>query len=178
MALVRSGLKTGGQVVMENEINSTVVTENVESVEENVTISKTEFEKRLNNKFGEGAKKELKRIMEELGVASIEDIKAKLTPAVPVASVADTTRLMELETELGNSKREVENLKALTLAYKHGADAETAEDAVALLRGKGEELTDDNIKKVVAKLRKSNDGFGTKPTTTQDKPQVPIKKIY
>jgi len=154
---------------MENEENKVLTVEDGTTVadpvvEETVTLTKKEFEQRLNGKFGEGAKKELKRVLDELGVKSYDELKTKLT---------DTS-------ELQTAKTRVTQLEAERLAIKNGATVDEAEDAIALLRGKGQELTEENIKNAVARFRKANGKqIGTLPNTQNDKStKKPIPKAF
>jgi hypothetical protein len=147
---------------MEDEKDLTTATTATETViEDNVTLSKKEFEQRLNGKFGEGAKKELKRVLDEFGVKSYDELKTKLT---------DTTELQSI-------KSRVTQLEAERIALMNGATADEAEDAIALLRGKGKELTESNIKEAVARFRtvQGKAQIGTLPQGTKDKSE--IKKI-
>ncbi len=153
---------------MENEKELTTVVDETTTpaavVEETITLSKKEFEQRLTGKFGEGAKKESKRMLEELGVKTYDELKEKLAS------------MNELET----TKTRITQLEAERLAIRNGATVDEAEDAIALLRGKGQELTEENIKNAVARFRKAgSQQIGTLPTTQTDKTnKKPIPKVF
>lgn len=128
--------------------------------EDMVQYTKSEFEQRLNNKFGEGASKAEKRILQEFGVANLEELKKKMQ---------DPEQLQQLNDQLSSSKQELEQLKAERIAISNGASPEIAENVVALIKGKGQEMTEENVKKALAFFRTgaSTQSFGTTPAQQQ-----------
>lgn len=122
-----------------------------------VTIDQSDLELRLNNKFAEGAKKESKRMLEELGFQNLDEAKKFKEDFATIKAQKET-----VEKELVDVKGKLTKYDAIALALKSGASQETADDVIALVRGKGEELTEENIKKAIARFSKSSP-FGTLP---------------
>ena len=130
-------------------------------------LDEKDFEQRLNNKFAEGAKKAEKNFLDELGYKSKEDLSEVIKNA------------KEVETKYQATLSELNQLKAERMAMKLGATAEVAENVVALLKGKSQEISEENIKAAMAIFqgtKPASQGFGTPPTprtTTSTKKQVP-----
>ena len=130
-------------------------------------LDEKELEQRLVNKFAEGAKKAEKNFLDELGYKSKEELSEVIKNAKDVESKYQTT-LSELN-----------QLKAERMAIQLGANAEVAENVVALLKGKGQEISEENIKAAMAIFqgtKPASQGFGTPPTTrstTTTKKQIP-----
>jgi predicted XRE-type DNA-binding protein len=117
----------------------------VEEIKEEM-FTKKELEERIKNAIKEGERKEQKRLFEDLGVTSIEDLK-KLKADGDITK----TQYNELKAELDTSSNELSKLKAERVALKYVKSIEDAEDLVALVKGKGLELTEENIKVVALK---------------------------
>jgi hypothetical protein len=142
----------------ENNQNQTQQTQQTnqttQTTEETLSITKTELENRLNGKFGEGAKKAAKDLLAELGVKTKEEAIARLA------------ELKEAQDARSKAEVELSSLKAERAALKYGADEADVADVVAMLKGKGQELTEENIKAVVEKYFKKQQGStpsGVKP---------------
>jgi len=125
--------------------------------EETLSLTKTELENRLNGKFGEGAKKAAKELLAELGVKTKEEAIARLA------------ELKEAQEARSKAETELSSLKAERMALKYGASADDVEDVVALIKGKGQELTEENIKAAVEKYFKKpgQPPNGVKPADRQ-----------
>jgi len=130
-------------------------------------LDEKDFEQRLNNKFAEGAKKAEKNFLEELGYKTKEELSEVIKNA------------KEVETKYQATLSELNQFKAERMAIKLGANAEVAENVVALLKGKGQEISEENIKAAMAIFqgtKPASQGFGTAPTTrstTSTKKQIP-----
>ena len=157
-------------------VEPTVVEPTVEPVVEAVKptqgtkkleLEEKEYELRLNNKFAEGAKKAEKNFLDELGYKSKEELSEMIKNA------------KDVETKYQTTLSELNQLKAERMAMKLGATAEVAENVVALLKGKGQEVSDENIKaamEIFQGTKPASQGFGTTPTprsTTTNKKETP-----
>ncbi|HHU55648.1 MAG TPA: hypothetical protein GXZ48_03005 [Acholeplasmataceae bacterium] len=115
--------------------------EGKETDEETITLKKSEYEEMLKNKFAEGARKATQ------GKLGNEDNKEKKDEAI---------------NDVAQLKIELELLKAEKIAGKLGVKPDYQEDLVALVLGKGLELTEENIKKEADKhkewLKASDEG--------------------
>lgn len=109
--------------------------------DEILSLSKTEFQARLDGKYGEGAKKATKDILKDLGVVTLDDAKNAIS------------KLKEAEERATKAENELNQAKHERMAIKLGATAEQAEDVVALLKGKGLEINEENLKKHIAKFK-------------------------
>lgn len=167
----------------ETKVDETVVADQTTKVEETVTpevkpevsttqtkkleLDEKDFEQRLNNKFAEGAKKAEKNFLDELGYKS----KEELSEVIKLAK--------DVETKYQTALSELNQLKAERMAIRLGSTAEVAENVVALLKGKGQEISEENIKAAMAIFqgaKPASQGFGTPPTTrstTTTKKQIP-----
>jgi hypothetical protein len=141
--------------------------------EKTVTLTEKELEQRFTNKFAEGAKREAKRLFDELGVTNLDDLKTKLeNPEVK----AELERLKKVEDDYSKTAVELSQLKAERVAIKLGATAEIAENVVALVKGKGQDLTEENVKSALEFFQKNaQKGFGTLPKGRETESK--IKKI-
>jgi len=108
-----------------------------ENNEETVTITKVELEKRLNNKFAEGARKAQQ---DKLDVNSTEPNKTS-------TGENNSQKQPDNNNEISSIKEELKVLKAEKAVRSFGVKDSYAEDLIALVRGKGLELTEDNLKK-------------------------------
>lgn len=130
------------------------------SNDETITMTKSEFEAKLNQKYAEGAR------------------KAQTTGGNNNTQNPENTGQKEKNGENGQAKtdefvtlkNEVELLRGEKLALKQGVKTDYAEDAVAILKGKGLEINEANMKSIVDKhpeWKTSNDekseGGGAKP---------------
>jgi len=159
--------KQSAEKQKESETKTVTETKTDDTKKEKVSFEKDEFEQRLNNKFAEGAKKAEKNLLEELGFDSKDDLK----------EIVKSNK--ELSEKYDSASQELSNLKAERLAIKLGADAEIAENAVALLKGKDKEINEENMKEAI-KIFNGNStsrGFGTTPKnrTADDDKKAPPK---
>lgn len=133
--------------------------------EDLLSFKKDEFEQRLNNKFAEGAKKAEKNLIEEFGFESKEDFKKALETA------------KELQSKYDEASSELSQLKAEKMVISAGGSADIAENVIALVKGKGQELSEENIKAALEVFNpKIAKGFGTPPNNqngTKPKKQIP-----
>ena len=147
--------------------NETVVTQEVETptVEvkpqenevKNVTFSEKEFEERLTNKYAEGARKAESKLLQDLGISTKEDLKKVLEGAGAKDDV-----IKDWDNKYNNLSKETEQLKAERLVMSKGADVNTAENVVALIKGKGLEVNEENITATLELFNKANrQSFGT-----------------
>lgn len=125
-----------------------------------ITLTKEELETKLNQKFAEGARKAQEGKLEN---GKIEDPKQTIEPTKTQEPVASTNNDIE------DIKGELASLRAEKIALKLGVNPSFTEDLVALCRGKGLELIEENMKKEVEKhsewlLQNSGEsGSGIKP---------------
>ena len=142
--------------------------------ETKIEFTEAELEARFKNKFAEGAAKERKRLLEEMGITSVEEAKAyklKLTEA--------ETKMLEYENQIKEATQKLTNYEAERLALKSGASQEMAENAVALVKGKGLEITEENIKKALEVLNSANPkGFGSLPKQQEGQEKKRIPKVF
>jgi len=159
------GAGTGETPVVNEETKTVEGSNEVKTAEETKTtkeedllsFKKEEFEQRLNNKFAEGAKKAEKNLIEEFGFESKEDFDKAIKSA------------KELEAKYQEASSELSQLKAEKLVISAGGSAGIAENVIALVKGKGQELTEENIKSALEVFAPNQaKGFGTKPTTRND----------
>lgn len=133
--------------------------------EDLISFKKDEFEQRLNNKFAEGAKKAESNLIKEFGFESKEDFAKTIKAA------------KELEQKYNEASSELSQLKAEKLVVKAGGDTNIAENVIALIKGKGQDLTEDNIKAALEVFQPTKGkGFGTAPRqneNTKTKKQTP-----
>lgn len=117
-----------------------------------------------NRKFAEGAKKKEKEICAMFNVASINDLKA-LVEGAP-------------------KKADYDSLMAKSICSDLDVKKDCKDDLIAIVKGKGLELTEDNIKSVLEKHPEwkvnSNDDRGRSlfigKTGGKDKPAEPNEK--
>lgn len=130
--------------------------------ESTVNLTKEELAERYNNKFAEGARKAEKSILEELGVKSLDELKSK----VGVKSTEDVNEKHEASnndnTDVEEMKKEIATLKALNACNELSVKKEFQEDVLSIIRGKGLEVTEENIKATVEKhphfIQKKDEG--------------------
>jgi hypothetical protein len=143
--------------------------EKVLEVEEEVKLSKKDFDTRLKNKFIEGQEKAKKDFLEKNGIESIDDLKKFKEENELTKKEFET-----LKEQFNTSNQELSKLKAERVALKYVKNIDDAEDLVALVRGKGLELTEENLK-VVAEKRFQ--GTTVKQIGTEEKNQTKTKPI-
>jgi predicted XRE-type DNA-binding protein len=109
-------------------------------------FTKKELEERIKNAIKEGERKEQKRLFEDLGVTSIEDLKK-------LKADGDLTKTQydELKNQYDKANGELSKYQAERVALKFVKSIDDAEDLVALVKGKGLELTEVNLKAVAEK---------------------------
>lgn len=115
------------------------------SGEETITLKKSEYEEMLKNKFAEGVRKAQQ--------GKLDDKKDDTNE--------NKNKVNNTDNDILSIKQELELLKAEKIAGKLGIKPDYQEDLVALVRGKGLELTEENLKKEVEKHKEwllSNDG--------------------
>lgn len=115
------------------------------SSEETITLKKSEYEEMLKNKFIEGVRKAQQ--------GKLDDKKDDTNE--------NKNKVNNTDNDILSIKQELELLKAEKIAGKLGIKPDYQEDLVALVRGKGLELTEENLKKEVEKHKEwllSNDG--------------------
>ena len=110
--------------------------------EEIVTLKKSELEQRYTNKFAEGAKKAEKTLLEELGLKSKDELKELLSKIKEEPKAEETVQQL---------KAELTEIKALNIIKDEDIKKEYQGDVIALLKGKGLDLTEENIKAEIAK---------------------------
>ena len=121
---------------------------------ETITMTKAEYEAKLNQKFAEGARKA------QIG----GDSNTSDNPQKAKQSENSTENKDNSKDEIATIKNELEILKGEKLALKQGVKPEYAEDAVAILKGKGLEVSEANMKAIVEKhpeWKMSNDTQGS-----------------
>lgn len=115
------------------------------SGEETITLKKSEYEEMLKNKFIEGVRKAQQ--------GKLDDKKDDTNE--------NKNKVNNTDNDILSIKQELELLKAEKIAGKLGIKPDYQEDLVALVRGKGLELTEENLKKEAEKHKEwllSNDG--------------------
>lgn len=115
------------------------------SGEETITLKKSEYEEMLKNKFAEGVRKAQQ--------GKLDDKKDDTNE--------NKNKVNNTDNDILSIKQELELLKAEKIAGKLGIKPDYQEDLVALVRGKGLELTEENLKKEAEKHKEwllSNDG--------------------
>lgn len=143
--------------------------------EETVILKKSEYEQIQTNKYAEGGRKGREKMLEELGVKSVDELKLKLNDPEVAKKLA---RLAELEDAHIKVSEELSVLKSKDAAIKAGATKDNVDLVIALVRGQGKELNDENLKAAVAVFAGSK-SFGTQPGgTKQDQEKKPIPKIF
>lgn len=106
--------------------------------EETITLTKAEYETKLNQKYAEGARK-----AQEGKLATNPDDKGN--PASQTNPVVDTNKgLIE---DVAKIKDELATAKAMNFATDNNIKSEFKEDLVAIIKGKGLEPTAENVKK-------------------------------
>jgi hypothetical protein len=123
--------------------------------EETITLTKAEYEAKLQQKFAEGARK----------------AQGSSGGGEPPKKDEDLTKKTQGDAsgEIANIKSELELLKGEKLALKQGIKPDYTEDAVALLKGKGLEINEANMKSIIEKHPEwklssdPNEGTGAKP---------------
>jgi hypothetical protein len=141
------------------------------AADEKKALEEKELEQRLTGKYAEGAKKATKELLDQFGVKTAEELKARYDA------------LNGADSKLKTTEETLSKLQAERIAIKNGASFEMAEDAIALLKGKGQELTEENIKTVVDKWIKQGGTAGTPggilpngKKQGDDKP--PVKRVF
>lgn len=109
--------------------------------EDKITLTKLEFEEKLKQKFAEGARKAQEG---KLGEDNKKDEKTN-------ESEKKGEKGDDMLKEVSKIKDELAVLKAEKIASTLGVKASYTEDVVALVRGKGLELNEENLKKEVEK---------------------------
>lgn len=122
--------------------------------EETITMTKAEYEAKLNQKFAEGARK----------AAKGGDGNNPNNPQNTKPGENSSENKGNNNDEIVSIKNELEILKGEKLALKQGVKPDYAEDAVAILKGKGLEISEANMKAIVEKhpeWKMSNDTQGS-----------------
>lgn len=123
--------------------------------EETITLKKSEYEAKLQQKFAEGARK-----------AQTSGLTNKTQEE---KNENKEQKNGENQDDFAKLKYEVELLRGEKLAIKQGVKPEYAEDAVALLKGKGLEVNEENMKSIIDKhpewklSNSSSEASGAKP---------------
>lgn len=104
--------------------------------DEKITLTKAELEEKLKQKYAEGARK-----------AS----EGKITPNLQEGANPPQAQNPPAVDKLAELEKEVSQLRGEKLALNAGIDATFCEDAIALLRGKGLEINDANVKQIAEK---------------------------
>jgi 3-methyladenine DNA glycosylase AlkD len=116
-------------------------------MEENVTMTQKELAEKIQNAFAEGSRKSVKTLFEELGIENKEAIK-KYKEDFELSKTEIQKRedaLKVKDDEIGKRDIELSVLKAEKIALKY-TNQENIENVIALIRGKGQEITEANIK--------------------------------
>lgn len=137
---------------------------------ESITLTKKELDDKIKNSFAEGTRKEQKRLFEELGVASIDDLKQ-------LKANGDLTKTQydELKAQYDTANGDLTRLQAERVALKFVKSIDDAEDLVALVKGKGLELTEANLK-AVAEKRFQGTNVRQVGTDQTNENKAPVKK--
>ena len=137
---------------------------------ESITLTKKELDEKIKNSFAEGTRKEQKRLFEEIGVASLEDLK-KLKADGDLSK----TQYDELKTQFETANNNLSKLQAERVALNYVKSIDDAEDLVALVKGKGSDLTEENLK-AVAEKRFQSTTVKQVGTETKNETKTPVKK--
>lgn len=150
----------GGGAGSDNQNDNENKDENNEKQgEETITLTKADYEKKLQEKFAEGARKASQRGGSN---NTSEPQKSKENENLGEKKADNSSEINEIKSEL-------ELLRGEKLALKQGVKADYAEDVVAILKGRGLEINKENVKAIVDKhpeWKASNDkgeGSGAKP---------------
>lgn len=131
--------------------------------EDKITLTKAEYEEKLKQKFAEGARKAQQ--------GKLDDKKDDTNE--------NKDKVNNTDNDILSIKQELELLKAEKIAGKIGIKTDFQEDLVALVRGKGLELTEENIKKEAERHKEwftQNDGgSGTRKLGSTDGDTTPPK---
>ena len=123
------------------------------------TNGQSKDDKSTQQHFAEGARKENKKWLTELGVSSIEEAKQKLgltsnqnnpdngKKKEPDKKTEDNPGTVSPDVE--NLKKEVQELKAYKLANELGISKDFVEDAIAICVGKGVEVTEQSLQDII-----------------------------
>ena len=137
---------------------------------ESITLTKKELDEKIKNSFAEGTRKEQKRLFEEIGVASLDDLK-KLKADGDLSK----TQYDELKTQFETANNNLSKLQAERVALNYVKSIDDAEDLVALVKGKGLDLTEENLK-AVAEKRFQSTTVKQVGTETKNETKTPVKK--
>lgn len=106
--------------------------------EETITLTKTEYEAKLNQKYAEGARK-------------AKEGKLEPNPNPEQKDTADLNKNVSADNELlakvTKMEEELATHKAMNYATDNNIKPEFKEDLVAIIKGKGLEATPENVKK-------------------------------
>lgn len=133
-----------------------------EGEEEKITLTQKELDERVKNARAEGSRKSEKALLEELGFESKEAIK-KIKEDVELTKKEKETliaQIKEKETAITQRDTELSTYKAEKVALKLGVGVENVDNVIALVKGKGQELTEENIK-LASEIFKGKSPFGT-----------------
>lgn len=111
--------------------------------EETITLTKAEYAEKLQQKFAEGARK-AKEAPEDNKSKDGEKGKEGEKKGANEAGNDQTQLIQEI-------KEELEGYRGEKLALKLGIKADYTEDAIALLKGKGLAINEENIKNLITK---------------------------
>lgn len=130
-------------------------------VEEKITLTPKELEEKIKNAFAEGSRKSTKTLFEELGFESKEALKKfKEESELTKAEIQKRDEALKLkEQEISKRDTELSTLKAEKIALKYTTQ-DNVENVIALIRGKGQEVTEDNIKEASKYFAKQSQQFG------------------
>jgi hypothetical protein len=137
--------------------------------EEKITLTQKELEEKIKNAFAEGSRKSTKTLFEELGIENKDAIKKLKEDAelskTEIQKREEALKLKEQEI----SKRDVELtlLKAEKIALKYTSQ-ENVENVIALIRGKGQEVTEETIKETSKIFPKSTQQIGQFSKTSEE----------
>ena len=116
-------------------------------VEEKITLTQKELADKISNAYAEGRRKQEKTLFEELGIENKEAIlKLKEASALSQSEIQKREEALKLkEQEISKRDTELSILKAEKIALKY-TSAENVENVIALIKGKGQEITEETIK--------------------------------
>lgn len=116
-----------------------------------ITMTKADYEKKLQEKFAEGARK----------AAGGKEIGS----GAPAGG--DGNPGSSIENDVKAMKEELALYKGMKIAADNGVMAAHQEDLIAIVKGKGQDVNEENIKKVIEKhpewLVKNNETSGVQP---------------
>lgn len=153
------------------ETETTIEDKKEEDKDNKKVVDKEDLEQAYKNKFAEGARKAEQNILSKFGVKSVDELESLIK------------KEEKPNADLEKMQSELSQLRALQSLNNLNVNKSYQDDVIALIKGKGKEVTEESIKEVLDKhpswindsknentrvLKLGADGSNDKPELTEE----------